>query len=153
LSYEKEVQFDIEKAPETVEIDNVSILELLNKNDEVKLLDEKAIKLANISYTKEATNVMVSYHVKSAEFFNVKTIAELLNLLIENKDNILLRAGDADGKGNFSYNGLSVFYLSHVLAAKLEAEVDRIKFINHLNLGNVNNSFIDYLNELSKKIT
>lgn len=152
-NYESEVEKEIHNSPELIEIDKVSITELVNNNEYIKSLDQQLIKLANISHVKEATYETTSYDVRFAEFFNIENIAEFLSLLKENQENILIRASDADASGGSSYNGISLFYLSHVLAAKLPNDKQRQQFIDHVHVRNTSGEFLAYLNDLSKKIT
>jgi ppGpp synthetase/RelA/SpoT-type nucleotidyltranferase len=149
VSYEKEVAATIYDKPETIEIDNISLLELFNKSEYVKSLDRKIIELANISHLKEASSDSISYDIEFAEFFKIKSISDLLNLLEENEDNILIRANDADAEQSSSYSGISVFYLSHVLLAKLEKHEERVRFVTHVSLCE---TILGYLDKLSKKI-
>ncbi len=150
VSYEKEIEATISDKPETIEIDKISLLEFFNKNEYVKSLDRRIIELANISHLDEASSDSISYDIEFAELFKIRSISDLLTLLEENEDNILTRANDADGKQSSSYNGISVFYLSHVLLAKLETHEERARIVTHVALSE---TILEYLDELSEKIT
>lgn len=68
---------------------------------------------------KELDSEFVSRHLKYLQYFNITKISDLILTINENEKNIFLRANDINAEGDTASKGISIFYLYHILAAKL----------------------------------
>ncbi|OEF27586.1 GTP pyrophosphokinase [Vibrio rumoiensis] len=149
-NYQNDVEENISSKPDEVEIDLVTILEFLNKSDIVNKLDRKVAEKAKFNL-KELDSEFVSRHLKYLQYFNISKISELILIINENEKNILLRANDINSEGDTASKGISIFYLYHILAAKLGNKEKIMTFLDEMGLclEDDRDGFADYLIELS----
>nr|WP_268838055.1 hypothetical protein [Pseudoalteromonas sp. CNAT2-18.1] len=150
--YQNDIEENISSNPDEVDIDLVTISEFLNKSDLVDELDRKVAKEAKVNL-KELDSDFVSLHLKYLQYFNITKISELISTINENKKNIILRAKDINGEVGSVSKGISIFYLYHILAAKLDNRGKIVNFLDQMNLCSEidREDFADYLIDLSDK--
>lgn len=149
--YERSVKEIITKEPESVLIDAVTIYEFINSAPIVKDIDKLISEKCNF-ILKPVTEKNASRHIKYLNSFGVKTISDLIGLLNENKQNIMLRSNSIEGNGDTVSEGISIFYLHQVLAAKIYDSEQLVEFLNKHSLGEADNrsDFATYLTSLAK---
>lgn len=154
--YEKEVQENITKSPEFVEIDAVSILEFIITNVLVQDLDKTIAEECGFKI-QEVDKSIASRHIKYLKYFGIESISQLAEEIEKNKNNILLRVADikkeGDEMGETASRGLSIFYLHQVLAAKMNNIKQVREFLDVMGMAHISEreGFSEYLYELSKK--
>ncbi|XKH02154.1 hypothetical protein LG325_05055 [Marinobacter nauticus] len=149
IGYENAIRRNIGKDPENIGIDAVTIFEYVNRSQKLKELDEKVAQLASLDL-KPLDKGDAGRHVKYLEYFGIESISELEQELIENEDFILCRASDigsGDRKRKTASQGISIFYLHQVLAAKRFNKEELMTFLNEMNLSGVGEreEFANYL--------
>jgi len=134
--YERAIRKNIRKKPENIGIDAVTIFEYANKSQKLKELDEKVAQLTSFQL-RPLDKGDAGRHVKYLQYFGIESISELEQELIENEDSILRRAtdiGKSNRKQKTASQGISIFYLHQVLAAKRLDKEEILPFLNKMSL-------------------
>lgn len=148
-SYEKTIREDILTEPANVGIDAITVYEYATKSEKVRLLDKRVAKLAFLRL-KPLDKEDAARHIGFLEYFEIDSISKLEEELSENEEAILRRASDI-GSSNAAERtvsqGVSIFYLHQVLAAKRFDREQIMKFLNEMRLGleHDRGKFADYL--------
>ncbi len=153
MNYEKQVQEEILIAPELVDIDAISIYELLNNNELIQQLDDQIAKTMGIE-VKPLSREHITLHMKYLEFFRYKSISKLLQSLEDNKQHILMRAAEVHPFDVMESRGISLYYLYQVMAAQYRNEKKIRLFLNRTATGSEDfrNDFCQYLMAFGDKI-
>lgn len=120
--YEKSVKLEILKNPEKVALDKVTYLDFICSDEKCVSMDSEIASLCNFKFFETPKNV--AKQLDGILFFGLKTIEQLKKSLIENEPEIMRRAADVaaqiatSNKSMHVSRGVSIFYLSQVLAAK-----------------------------------
>ncbi|KZN44832.1 GTP pyrophosphokinase [Pseudoalteromonas luteoviolacea] len=139
-NYENDVQETIQKTPEDVSIDAISLFNYVENSDFLKKLEQeisKAIGVQFISPTKD----FLSEFTKYCDFFKIETIYQLNEKLSNHKKNIIQRAIDLHSGGSQLTAGISIFYLFQVLGSQLDSIDDIYNFLNKMNLEHEDNRY------------
>lgn len=152
LAYEKSVQENMISEPESIWVDAVSLTEFINTSPQVKNLDAKIAIITNASF-KALEKENAIRHVKYLQFFGIESISQLQRELEKNSDFILRRAHDINSEGALIGEGICIFYLHQVLAAKLADKGEILTFLDATGLGHVQEraALATYLFELGKE--
>lgn len=120
--YKKSVKLEILKNPEKVALDKITYLDFICSDEKCVLMDSEIASACNFKFFEEPKNV--AKQLDGLLFFGLRTIEQLKKSLVENEHEIMRRAADVatqlgtSDKPRFVSRGISIFYLSHVLAAK-----------------------------------
>jgi hypothetical protein len=81
----------IEREPQLVEINKVSLIAFVMNNSVVRALDEEIASLVGVSVSRSLRDVesVVEGEVANLAFFKVKTIQDLERLVTRNRDTVL----------------------------------------------------------------
>ena len=121
VKYEKSVKLEILKNPDKVALDKVTYLDFVSSDAKCLVVDAAIADLCKFTFFETPKNV--SKQLDGLLFFGVKTIEQLKKALIENEADIMRRAADvaetrsSKEKSAPVSRGISIFYLTHVLAA------------------------------------
>ena len=153
MSYEKQVQSEIVTAPELVDIDAISIYELLNTNALIQELDSRIAQQLNIEI-KELSRDHTAAHMRYLEYFHFKSISKLIEALSKNIDNILIRATDLQAFDVIESRGICLFFLYQVLASKYNNDKKIRRFLDRTMTGTEDSrdEICQYLLSISPKM-
>ena len=113
---------EILKNPEKVALDKITYLDFICSDEKCVSMDSEIANLCNFKFFEAPKNV--AKQLDGLLFFGLKTIEQLKKSLIENEHEIMRRAADVTAQIDTSSKpmlvsrGISIFYLSQVLAAK-----------------------------------
>lgn len=119
--YEKSVKQEILKNPDKVALDKITYLDFINSDSTCLSIDSAIATLCKFKFFETPKNV--SKQLDGLSFFGLKTIEQLKQSLIQNEADIMRRAADVAETRKAAITepvsrGISIFYLSHILAAK-----------------------------------
>lgn len=136
--YQASVNEEIDKAPESVPIDQDSIAALISSNDSLRELDEYIAGVLGKNLIKGVAGAGAG--ATRFEWTSLKTIAEIADALRERKQ-VIERFADGWAKRRREpvrtdiYQGIALFYLVYVLIAETE-NLDRIlEYLEGRNIG------------------
>jgi hypothetical protein len=119
-SYEKSISYQINEAPQSVSLDKVTLVDFLKTEQLVLELDSTIAK--ELGRKLIANEYDINGDIEKLQFFNIHTVAELKDALTKFKGHIEKLAhkwgkqrDESDGIESLK-NGISIFYLCHVLA-------------------------------------
>lgn len=150
--YEKSVKLEILNSPEKVALDKVTYLDFIYSDKKCISIDSAIADLCDFKFLDEPKNV--AKQLDGILFFGLKTIEQLKKSLVDNEQDIMRRAADvAAQRGSINRSqlvskGISIFYLSHVLAANSKDPELIEAFFTVRGIGGT--QFKEYLLEFSR---
>jgi len=134
IKYEETVPNEIEKNPEWVFIDKLSLISFIENSKVVKEIDISIAKLCKAKLVKQETD---DSDVDGLYFVGLESISELENALITYKDQIVKFAEKwLEGKEYAQlFSGISVFYLKYVIVGKIGDICRAEEYLNLCNIG------------------
>ncbi|WP_122415328.1 GTP pyrophosphokinase [Pseudomonas viridiflava] len=150
--YEKSVKLEVIKNPEKVALDKVTYLDFIYSDNKCTSMDLEIASLCNFKFLDEPRNI--AKQLDGLVFFGFKTIEQLKKALAENERDIMRRAADvgatrnSNNKPELVSRGISIFYLSQVLAANSKDPEMIEAFFAARGIGG--QKFKDYLLEFSR---
>lgn len=147
-TYEKYVEDTIQKSPESINIDKISLYNFINTNKLVKKIDKdiiKELKCKLIAIEEEH----LARHIKFIDYFNIVRISDLAKLLESNQKNILTAIKLMNGNNpspSYVPEGISVRFLIYVIASKTLSKTEYKDFIEMARLSSF---FEKYLKNLA----
>ena len=98
----------------------------------------------------DPTNHSISFNLENANYFKIETLSDLESALVKNQDLIIKLAQDIKGERSDTVScGISIFYLSLILAGKL-GEVGALEFLEKAHIGKDRKVHAAYLVKLVK---
>lgn len=151
--YEKSIKLEVLKNPDKVALDKVTYLDFIRSDSKCLSVDAAIADMCKFTFFSAPKNV--SKQLDGLLFFGIKTIEQLKNALVENEEDILRRASDvsdnlsSESKPTPVSRGISIFYLTHVLAANSRDPEIIDAFFVARNLGGP--KFKEYLLNFSQR--
>ena len=128
--YSSEIKTKIISKPKEVSIDNISIMSFMVTFSIIQNLDEK---IAEIGRTELSNEFMTERIVKISNYFKIKSIKELVNILKIEKNNIIKfsqKLVDVYSPIGHEFDrGISLFFLGYILCSKSKNLEDIKKYI------------------------
>lgn len=111
-------------------IDNISVENYLHNSSTIKRIDSKIGVTTNLLQFNTTDSI-----VSICQYFKIKTIEELENVLLENEEKIVnfFREFWIDHKGSV-YRGHSIWFLGYVLAAQTDNEHKIIEYLESMEI-------------------
>ncbi|MCL1048913.1 hypothetical protein L2755_04620 [Shewanella abyssi] len=153
-SYENDVHESIEKTPQFVSIDKVSLYNYANTSNFLNLLDLEIAEIIGVELV-DSTKDKAASHVKYSNYFGIESISEIEESLELNRGLIIQRAKDVyvtkTDETKLS-KGISIFYMYQVLGSKIKTEEEILKFLDEMKLSSTDerNDFASYLHSFGK---
>ncbi len=148
--YEKYVGDTILTSPEDINIDAISLYKFISTSKEVKNLDSKIVKVLNCKLINSNQEIAAKL-VKNIEYFGISTIFELSDILRTNQEKIIkalkLLLSKKSPNTDEIKGGISLRFLSYVLAAET---LDEDGYNNFAKAINLSKSFPEYLKDLKE---
>lgn len=135
LKYENEVSDLINKSPEEVLIDKVSLISYIANSDILKVIEKTISENTNCKITSSDKNIGAL--TEKLNFVNVNSIKELEKNLIKYKDFIISLATNWLKRDNHNaiISGISIFYLPYAILVEVGNIEAAEKYFLHFQLG------------------
>ena len=133
-SYQKNLPQEISSSPAAVTLDKLSLAEFLKSNLVAKTLDEQIASFFGAELTSNE-NVLEN-DLQMLNFFEIKTISDLKTSLDQHGKAVLKFAKRwINSKESRIGRGICVLYLSYLLAAQTQNQVQVMRFLHTCSIG------------------
>lgn len=134
--YAKNVSNQIKEIPESVQIDQASLLSFLSDSTIVHQIDKVISSKLNMELAEEISIDFLSKYLSRLDFLNIRTIANLENTLLNKKDRIIEFAitfissehtKEDIAKGSISLiRPISILYLNYLLFVENSTDLEHL---------------------------
>lgn len=151
VDYEKYVDDTILTSPEDINIDAISLYKFISTSKTVKSIDSKIVNVLNCKLINDDQEIAAKL-VKNIEYFGISTISQLSDILKTNEEKIikalkLLLTKKSPNTKEIN-SGISIRFLSYVLAAETLDESGYDDFTKVINLSKTFPTYLKDLKEL-----
>jgi hypothetical protein len=139
-AYSREVSIKIVQRPRDVSLDRISLIDFARADSLVRSLDSAIA--ANLGYSVQLNQDSIAENVEKLHYFRLQTIEDLKSNLLQYQHHIIrlsehwAPSEKPEIEGGTISEGISFFYLCHILAGATQSMTQIISYLAKFKIGN-----------------